>query len=427
MLSFLKKDVLVLLRDRTELIVLLLMPIILTIILGFALKGMFGGGYSESAIEVAIVDENNAEQGVEQFLEDVSQLPIPDQAKTELNEAVMSIEPSTMLKEVFQSEDVSELFQMHDLDQAAAEDALEQEDIVAFLIVSEDFTYQSLTNMLLEQGEKAELKVVEGTHESLSAGVFHDIIDNFVKTLNLETAIAQAAKRTDVSAMTESEVNRSELGGQISATNQAPVTSMEYYTIGIAVMFALFVASTIASKAYVETYQHVFDRILLSGKHPFLYLSGKALSTAIIVFVQGMIMFLIARFVLQAFSEKSLDFWFGMLVIFFFYSICVGALAALLTSITLKFKSAAVPGIFAGGIVMILSLVGGSFFPVSTMPDLFDTLGSWTPNGMTLNAILQWSQGLGTEYLKPLIGRMLAMTVIIFVVSLLFFSKRKAI
>src|SRR5690625_6218935 len=43
-----------------------------------------------------------------------------------------------------------------------------------------------------------------------------------------------------------------------------PVDAKEYYTIGMAVMNVLFIASTIGSYAYREKRTHVFNRIIVA-------------------------------------------------------------------------------------------------------------------------------------------------------------------
>ena len=53
-----------------------------------------------------------------------------------------------------------------------------------------------------------------------------------------------------------------------------PISSFQYYTIGMAVMFVLFVGSTIAGQANLEQKQMVFDRIRLSNRPPLMYLGS---------------------------------------------------------------------------------------------------------------------------------------------------------
>ncbi|WP_371068513.1 ABC transporter permease [Sediminibacillus sp. JSM 1682029] len=425
MLTFLKKDVVVLLRDRTELLVLLLMPIILTVILGFALNGMFAGGFTSFDMKVAVVDQNDRSAGMEQFTEEVSQLSMPDAGKNQLMKAAESADPSAMLTNLLEDEELGQVMEVEKMNETKAEQALGEGEVTALLKIPEDFTYLSLKSMLLEQGKGADLEVVEGKDSALMAGIFHDTIDRFVHTFNFETAVAKAADGKEMPGPASGGTGEG-LGGTITVTEQEPITSIEYYSIGMAVMFAMYVASTIASKAYVENYQNVFARILLSGKHPLLYLSGKAISTSVLVFMQLVLLFSMGRFVLHAFADNSWRFWLGMLVISAVFSLCIGALGALLTAITVKAESNVVPGIFSGGIVSVLAMLGGSFFPVSGMPELFTNLGNWTPNGIMLNTTLQWAQGLGPSFITPLIVRLLLLTVLLIGLSLLIFSKRRA-
>ncbi|MCT2536680.1 ABC transporter permease [Aquibacillus koreensis] len=426
MLAFLKKDVRVLLRDRTELLVLLLMPVILTGILGFALKGMFGENQVNLMMTVAVVNQSDAEVDEENFLQEIEKSPMPKEARKALQEAATSVEPYAMLEGVFEDEEVKEIIETKEMDLEEAKEALKEEEVSAIIVVPESFTYDVLNKMLLEQGDGSELEVIKSTHAPLSAGVFEDIISRFVDTVNLETAIAKATQTTVASRETVEPVNEMPIGSKITVTDQKPITSLEYYSIGMTAMFALFAASTIASKAYVETYQHVLDRILLSGKHPANYLSGKAISTTVIVFIQVVLLFTIARVVMQVFADRSWAFFGGMLVIALVFSICVGALASLLTALTVKSKSNAIPSMFSGGVVTLFALLGGSFMPVSNMPELFKTLGNWTPNGIMLNVLLQWAQGLGMDFITPMLGRLLLISVVLFGISILIFSKRRA-
>ena len=60
MLHFLKKDLLLMLRDRSELMLLLLMPLLLIAILGFALGGLLGGGAGNPIhLQAALVLEDD--------------------------------------------------------------------------------------------------------------------------------------------------------------------------------------------------------------------------------------------------------------------------------------------------------------------------------------------------------------------------------
>src|SRR5690625_6912958 len=55
-----------------------------------------------------------------------------------------------------------------------------------------------------------------------------------------------------------------------------PVDAKEYYTIGMAVMNVLFIASTIGSYAYREKRTHVFNRIIVADIPRWKYLDRKS-------------------------------------------------------------------------------------------------------------------------------------------------------
>ncbi|GEL77788.1 ABC transporter permease [Tenuibacillus multivorans] len=424
MLTFLKKDVLVLFRDKTELAVLLLMPLVLTAILGFALGGLMSGDGDFLNAKVAVVQEDDSEEGLERFINEVDALPIPDEAKEQMIKATESFQPASMLNEVFDSDELGDMLDVTYLNKSEAQEALEDEEISSILRLPEGFTYETLRKMILDQGEGSELIIQSGEHSTLSSGVLGDIMNGFAANLNLETAIAKAAmEEIDQSSKQTDAVN--EMGQIESVSDQDPVSSLKYYTFAMAVMFALFTASTMASKAYVENYQNVFDRILLTGKHPYLYLSGKASSTTIIVFIQIAILLIISSMLFQSLSFDSFSQWMGITLITLIFALCIAAIGSLLISITIRSNSNVIPGVFSGGIVSVFAFLGGSFVPTSQLPDIIGKIGSWTPNGMAMNAYLQWSQGLGISFISPLLMRLLILTLVIWILSLLIFPRRR--
>ncbi len=107
MLTFWKKDLKILWRDRTELITILLMPFVLIVILGFALKGLMGGDGSAFEMKVAFVEEDKTEQGITEFSQELQQSSLPNEAKQPLMEAAQSFSPKTILLEVLEN-DLSE-------------------------------------------------------------------------------------------------------------------------------------------------------------------------------------------------------------------------------------------------------------------------------------------------------------------------------
>ena len=305
MYAFLKKDILVLFRDRTELAVLLAMPFILIAILGFALSGLLSGNSEVLSMEVAIVQEDDEQQGLVRFAEELEKSGLPADAQNGIMAAAEETSPSSMLQGILTNESLSSLVAAEEMDAAAAKRALEEEEVVAILTIPEDFTFNALQKMILGAGGGSELQLLISDHAATQSEVFHDILEEFVWSLNFESAIAKAANGDG----TVPEETQPQLGGVESVSAVEPISSFQYYTIGMAVMFALFVASTISGMAYVEKQQFVFNRILLSNHHPFVYLGGKAISAALVTFLQFCILFFFSSLIFGAFDLTDLSFW----------------------------------------------------------------------------------------------------------------------
>ncbi len=399
------------------------MPFILIAILGFALRGVMEGETEALDMQVAIVQEDHEQQGISQFTNELEERNFPEEAAAEMQITAEAISPYSMLKDTLSSKEISSMVETVDMDATAAEQALEKQEVDAILTIPENFTYDSLQRLLLDEGEGSELQMTFDEHASLQASVFHDIVDGFVRTFNFETAISMSLG--DGAYQMNGEVQG--LGGIETVSKSDPISSIQYYTIGMAVMFVLFVAGTISGKAFVEKQQHVFNRILLSGKHPFIYLGGKVVSAAFISFAQFVILFSLSTLIFRTFSGETLEFWLGMALISIVLSLCVGGLAAMLTALSLRFNSVAISSVFSTGIVSIFAFAGGSFFPTSGLPEIIETIGNWTPNGAALSAYIQWLQGFGIDVLITPLSRIAGMAILLLVLSVFIFPKRRSV
>ncbi|MFC0560912.1 ABC transporter permease [Halalkalibacter alkalisediminis] len=423
MIDLLKKDMLIMFRNRTELFLLLFMPLMLIAILGFALRGLLGGDTSGIHMQVAIVSYDDENQGIEQFVGTLDELGLTEEVAPELHLVAQEMSPYHVLTDVLEEERLKDMMEVVHLKVDEAQMALADGELVAVLTIPEHFTYQSLSKMLLQQGEGSELEITVKEAGSMHASIFEELIVNFVNQLNYETAISTALGGED----TLEEIGETQLGGIETVSSREPVSSFQYYTIGMAVMFVLYVGATISSRAFVEKKEHVFNRILLSGTSSFTYLSGKALSATVIAFIQLMILFGISSLIFQAFAGESLQFWLGIILISAVVSICVGGFAALLTALVIRYHSDSISNVFSGGIITLFAFAGGSFFPMTDMPDVIKEIGNWTPNGAALVAYLQWMQSLDLQVILDPVSRIGVMAIVLLLVSVLIFPKRRSV
>lgn len=416
--AFLRKDILILLRDYKELVIILLVPFLAITVLGFALRG--NGSSGPLTMKVAFVVQDNEESGVERFVQELeTRSPAP-----EMQEDVDTFRPYTLLRTLFATQQLREMIEIVEMDQVSAEQALKNEEVAAILTVPEHFTYFSLQKRVLNEGPGSTLNIVVANYSAIDARVFHDIVDGFVRTINVDSALSQTAHEYGVALETfvpQTNPGRLET---VTGSSQPEVTAFQYYTIAEAVMFVLFVASVMASKAFVEKQRHVFNRILLAGKHPLFYLGGKIISTTLIAFLQLALLFTLSALIYQTFAGRDLTFWLWLCVISLLLAFCVATISALLTACAFRIRSSAFTGVFSGILVMLLAVAGGSFVPTTNFPVVLQVIGAWTPNGAALQAYMHAFLGADmTTVLLPLC-RLFGVACLFLLISMLVFPRR---
>ncbi|MGX7595246.1 ABC transporter permease [Planococcus plakortidis] len=379
--AFLVKDIKLLLRDRSELLILLAMPFLLIAILGFSLRGIFSGDLEALEMDIALVAEEDEAQAVASIQNEIGQMGLPPGQVQALKQAAQSASPQKMLISLLEDENLSELITVERMARAQAQESLDEETVDAVITLPEGFTEDSLRNMLFGSSGGGKLELLVADLSSPQTDVLHSILQEFVRTVNFEASISRLSGREAAAEVS---------GGIETITARQPITSFQYYTVGMAVMFVLFVGSTIAGQANLEQKQMVFDRIRLSDRPPLLYLTGKAIAAAAIVTVQLALLFGLSALLFQTFAADSWAFWSGIAIISITLALSVGCLAALMVAITLRLESDAVPAIFSGGVISLMAFVGGSFMPLDGMPEMLRAIGNWTPNGAALSAYFSW-------------------------------------
>ncbi|MBM6615655.1 ABC transporter permease [Desemzia sp. RIT804] len=421
MFNLVKKDFLTLSKSKSDLLELLFMPFILIAILGFALGNLImGGSNSIDTFHIGIVNEQNIEEDLIRLETDLMEQSLPEEMAAELLAGAQQIDPSAVLREVFEDESLEEIMIVNEFaDTESAQEAMKEEEIAGFITIPEAFSYNVWRSIYLEEDSAATLEMTVLTNESLSGVILTSVVTTFVDQYNLETSIALA---TDGRA--ETEANTEEHGEIMSLSVEEPISAFQYYTIGMGVMFALSTAPALASRAFKEKEQHVFGRIMLSGTKPLTYLSSKMISGTLVTFIQLVILFLFSTLIFGTFKGRDFDFWIDMGYITGLYSLLIGSITSLLTSISLHSNNNNTVNFF-GSFVSVFAFLGGSFTPVEQFSEALKQVGNWTPNGATMTSYLQLMQGFEFQEVLPLMLRVVGMIIICIVVAVIIFPKRR--
>ncbi|WP_350467887.1 ABC transporter permease [Carnobacterium sp.] len=420
MFNLIKKDFLTLSKSKSDLLELLFMPFILIAILGFALGNLMMGGSTSSTFNIGIVNEQNFEEDLKRLENEFIEQGFPEELVAETLAGAEEIDPAAMLYNLFEDESFENLIVVDEFDNLnSATEAMNEEEITGFITIPKEFSYNVWQSIYLEEKMTSTLDVTVAEEESMVSTILQSVVTSFIDQYNLETSIALA---TNGQAGVENQTL--EHGEKIQISVEEPVNAFQYYTIGMGVMFALSTAPALANRAFKEKEQHVFGRIMLSGTKPLTYLSSKMISGTLITFVQLVILFTLSTLIFGTFSGRDSDFWINVFYTTGLYSLLVGSLTSILTSISLYANDNTTAGFF-GSFVSVFALLGGSFTPVEQFSETLKQVGNWTPNGATMTSYLQLLQGFNFREVLPLMMRIIGMTVIFLLLAVIIFPKRR--
>lgn len=415
MFNFLHKDLLLHARDYKELGLLLLMPIILIVILGLALGSLLEGGGPNLNTHAALVIEDDVAAGHAAFTASLASSGLPLPQRLALGAAATTIDPIAMLEGLLNSPELANLLTVTTTDAATARAQLASDDLQAVITVPAGFSAAQLEGMLLGGGG-AQLQLAVSDSSPLRASILQGVLDGYARSVSFQSALGGVLQGAPPAGP--------HISGGIETIAVTPgVSSVAYYTLGMAVMFTLFVAGSVAARAFLERSSLTFDRIIISGANRFAFLLSKLFAGVIVVMLQLAFLFVAATLLLGAFRNQSVSFWAHAALVSVLLVACVGALGVLLTALNYRAGSARTSTVFSSVVVTLFSLLGGSFFTVSDVP-LLANLGKWTPNGAALNAYLSVVQGQPLSSYWGNLVRLVVLTALLLAVGYALFPRR---
>ncbi|BAB05818.1 ABC transporter permease [Halalkalibacterium halodurans] len=382
--SFIKKDLLLFWRDRKELITVLALPILLVIVLNFAFAGLFGGDQELNLdLTLAVVNEDDETGTIAQLQEKlIKEASFKETEVARLVEQVGDIQPIPLLFEYLSSEDLQDWLTVYELTEAEAVAKVKEGAADGILVIPDGFTVNSLYAALVGEPTASSL-IYKVEMETSNSATLYQIIDGFLDHMNNHFALQQMGE--------VQEANAPEGGLEKIGVGEA-FTLTQYFTISMSALFALFLAATVATKTGEEIRQKVFHRILLTDRKPILFLVGKIVSTAFLVWLQMMLVFVVSHILLDVFPDRTVTFWLGVIGSVTVLSLAIAGIATIFTSLLLRMTNLdAANGIFML-VIIVFGVVGGNFVPIYIMPNWLQQIGEWVPNGLFLMILTEWIQ-----------------------------------
>lgn len=393
------KDVKVLLSDKKSLMIFILMPMILTTILSFALSGSFGDPGKMEAIKVGIVKQYDYEAEVTKFEETARQM-MGSEPEGDLTDALDLEE--IFFKSFLGESSLKRIMATKIMSEEDAYDALDNASIAAVIILPEGFIFNQYVNFLLPNRNQIEIEIIGHPDYNYSTQIVSSIFESYFETINKKVVnknvflevgsnylppnmlfnSLESIMNDNTQTALESHVKISQVPGN------KRITSFTYYSIAMMAMFILYSAGHTGRELLNEKKMLTLDRGVVSGIHYGKVLTAKFMMTVCLCFIQMSILILYATFLLKVDWSNPLKIIVGI----FFSSLAVSGLGVFISSITLTSNNYKIANMFENVIVHIFALIGGSYIPIEVLPKAFATLKNFALNGVVLDLFMHTFQ-----------------------------------
>ncbi|PTC10851.1 ABC transporter permease [Bacillus wiedmannii] len=369
------KDLKIRLIDRRGFMMMLIMPLLLTAILGSALSNIFdNGGLPKTVIGYYQV-------GNDEFA-DVFQ------------------------KDVLQSKELKDDVKVKIVNsQEELEDMLKEKKIDVGIVIPNKWSEQ------VQDGKLKEPKVFIDPSKDIQAKIAESMVRSFservqtiaVSTKSVVTELAnsqhsnveQVAKEVsgDLQTVATSGADNIEKG----TIGKKTVVAMQYYAAAMLVMFLLYNITVGAKSVVTEQRTETLARLFSTPTSSFSILFGKFLGTLLFACIQFGIFIVATHFMFHVEWGGDLS---QIVAVGMSYAICVSGLSMLIAAFIREEKMADV----MGGIgIQILAILGGSMLPIYVFPDTLQTIANVAPNKWALTSFLNIMSGTSWDVLLPVI------------------------
>jgi ABC-2 type transport system permease protein len=401
------KDLRLIFRDSSALVLMLLAPFVLTLGMG-ALTGRFSGSSNTgiSDIPVVIVNQDKGELGA--VLVDVFQ-------SIELEELVVPI-----LKD--------------DAEEARAN--VDDNQVSAAIIIPEGFT----ESIIVDSKHSEDIPKIEfygNPTQPTSAGVLNSILSQFtneveigrVKTsVIIEQLISNGLITPEQARKVGEELTR-KLGEEDRSSSAITIINktadeaviefdiLSYMAPGMAIMFLMFTVTYGGRSLLVENRNGTLPRMLVAPTSTANVLGGKGFG----IFLTGVAQLAILIGGTSALFRLQWGDFLGVILLILAAAFGATGWGILLASILKTPGQVAVTG---SAVMLLFGILGGSFFDLSMLPDWIQVVNKITPNAWAIDGFYILSVGGGLADIWQNLLALVLMGLALFGLAIFFIRKR---
>jgi len=418
------KDLKLMFRDPAALTFMLLAPFLLTIAMGFVTGRFSGGSTGISDIPVIIV---NLDQG-------------------DLGNA---------LEDLFNSEDLSELTEPSaSSDPDAARQLIESDEASAAIIIPSGFTESIIPLSTSDSNEESGIIPAEGTtfgqdyvepepvkievytnpSSPTSAGIVKAVVDEFISRVEegrtsgmtsfvglmqsglIDPQNIEAEASNLFQNMEQAESTAITLTKNTEGADAVEFDLLSYFAPGIALMFLMYTVSYGGRSILAERAGGTLPRLMISPTQIVQVLGGKVLGIFFMGVAQVGILILASAILFQVKWGNPLGIA-GLILAAVFGATGWGML------ITAFARTPAQVGSTGTIVMLIFSILGGSFISIENFPPFMQTISKITPIAWGLDGFNILARGGALSRLVEPITALLIMGAVLFGIAVVLFNR----
>ncbi|ABW20115.1 ABC transporter permease [Alkaliphilus oremlandii] len=441
LLNLIGKDLKRALRDRKAMMITLIMPTVLITILGFSV-GRFLDNDREwmDHSTVGIVNLDNSQEGIEKLIDTITELwgdtplSVEDINKIKKDMGNFNIE-KILLEDIFGSQHLSKVLSYRLLEEKEALGLLGNKELSAVIIIPKDFTYYTVMSLTSPFTYKQEIQVIKNKDDGFTGRIVEEIMTGFTNILS--SGIVAKSSLFEVGAeMGVGDQIYGEIGVLLEKTlaqtsnveikieNRATMNTikgMQYYSVGQAMMFVLYIAGYGAKYAFDEKRFYTYERLRISNVTKSDILLSRGIITFLIAFMQIYILILYSSLLFRITWGEPL----AVLILTTVMALAVSGISIFLTAMNYTVGNMKISNLFDNIIIMIFAALGGSFIPVKGIPFL-QKIGAFTPNGAAINGYIKLMQGYGLGDIGDTLTLLISIFIIFSVLGMVLLRRGEA-
>jgi len=404
------KDLKLMFRDRAALIFMLLAPFLLTIGMGFVTGRFSGGSGGISDIPVVIVNLDNGQLG----------------------DALVGL---------FNSEELADLVEpTTSSNPEAARQLIDDDQAAAAIIIPKGFTRSIIPpeGTAFDQGyvepEAVQIEVYTNPTRPTGAGIVKAIVDEFVsrveggrmRGMTTFAGLMQSGLLNPQNAGSEvrdlfQNVGQTESTAITLKTDEEGADAVEsdllaYFAPGIALMFLMYTVSYGGRSILAERSGGTLPRLMVSPTQTGQVLGGKVLGIIFMGIAQVGILILASTVFFQVKWGDPL----GVIVLILAAVFGASGWGMLITAVA---QTPAQVGSTGSAIMLIFSILGGSFISLDNFPPSMRTISKITPNSWGLDGFTILARGGTLNNLTEPILALIVMGAVLFGIAVVLFNR----